>query len=228
MRCSNDVALKIGQCHYNGDKSQRERQMLAYMALGLDGFIRLLDVTSYHDRLVVALELAEDSLLGMVRKGLSMVDCVRYIGEAAATLDSFHERDLFGRRLIHGGINPTDILIRDGHAKVADLGPYPLGPPTGIPFYKSICMAPELCWQALPQPVPQSDQYALAATYAWLRLCDRAFAMPRRGELASAIDISPLPEREKQVLTVAMNSQPKERFPSCRAFATALEQALVT
>lgn len=229
MRCGtpsgDDIAVKIGRCHYDDDRSQREQQMVLCTApFELDGFIRILDVGPYHDRLVVAMELATDNLLGMARNGLSLVECARYVGEAATALDSLHSRDLHGRRLIHGGINPTDILIRDGHAKLADLGPYPIGPPTSIPFYKAVCMAPELSWRPVPQPVPQSDQYALAATYAWLRLREGAFAMPRGGELVGAIEISRLPEPEKQVVLTAMNPQPKERFPSCCAFVEALRR----
>lgn len=227
MRCSEDVALKIGRHHYDDDKSQREQQMILFTApFELDGFIRVLDVTQYHDRLVVSLELATDSLFGMAQKGLSTAECVRYIGESAVTLDSLHARKLHGRNLIHGGINPTDILIRDGHAKLADLGPYPIGQPASISLYKRICMAPEFWWRPVPQLLPQSDQYALAATYAWLRLQDGAFAVPRQGELVSAIELSRLLLSEKQVLLSALNPRPQERFASCCDFVEALIKAL--
>ena len=224
--CAADVALKIGRCHFDDETSQREYQMLFYSAQQLDGFIQVLDVTRYHDKLVVAWELAEDNLLGIARNGLSDVECVRYIGEVAAALDSLHARDFRGRRLFHAGVNPTDILIHDGHAKLADLSPYPIGPPTNIPFYKVVCMAPELRSQPLPKLLPQSDQYALAATYAWVRLPNGAFAMPRRGELLGAIEIARLPHPEKQVLSKAFSVQPEDRFPSCCAFADALKEAI--
>jgi serine/threonine protein kinase len=224
--CGEDIALKVGRCHWDDDKSQREWQMLTFSALGLEGFVSVLDICCYHNRLTVALELAHDSLLGMSQKGLSVAESARYIGEAAAALDALHGRDLLGRRLVHGGINPTDILICNGHAKVADLGPYPSGAPTSIPFYKAVCMAPEFRLQPVPEPVPESDQYALAASYVWVRLGEAAFAVPHTGILVGALCTSRLPEAERRVLLRALSDVPRDRFPSCRAFVQALQEAL--
>jgi serine/threonine protein kinase len=226
--CASDVALKIGCCHYDEDKSQREMWMVLSTApFEFEGFNRVLDVTSYHNRLVISLELAEDNLLGMASKGLSVHECARYIGEAAVALDSLHARDFGGKRMIHGSINPTDILIQDGRAKVADLGPFPIGPVTSIPFYKAICMPPEFQGLPVPQLLPQSDQYGLAATYAWVRLGDCALSAPRRGELVGTIEVAQLPEREKEVLLKALSSKPQDRFSSCSDFAKNLEKVLL-
>src|SRR5262249_26890461 len=143
--------------------------------------------------------------------------CLRYFADVATTLDNLHTR-----RVIHGGINPSDILLLDGHAKIADFGPMPDGSGTvKVPLYKSICMAPEL---SLGHAMPESDQYALAATYAWVRLGHDALTIPRRGELPDCIDIGRLPEGERKVLGVALNREPKQRFASCHALIEALAQ----
>jgi serine/threonine protein kinase len=219
-RCAADVALKIGFYPLDDVRTERERAALYRTApLQLPGTIRVLDLTTRNDRMVIALELAEDSLLGLSQRGLSKVQCVRYIGETAATLD-----DLHARQIVHGGINPTDILIRDGHAHIGDFGPLPCDAPTSrIPFYKALCMAPELQGGEL---LAESDQYALAATYAWLRLQDQVFPIPRQGELPEELDIGPLAEPEREILFTALNRRPDQRFSSCCAFAEALHHVL--
>jgi serine/threonine protein kinase len=225
--CADDVALKIGRHHFDDDRSQREQQVVLNTApLQLEGFIQVLDVTKYHDRLVIALELADDSLLGLAKKGLAVVQSLHFLKQTAVALDSLHAHDFHGRRLIHGAINPTDILIRNGKAKLADLGPYPMGPAANIPSYKLICMGPEFWSQPVAQLGPETDQYALAATYVWLRLRNAAFARPTRGDLLGAMQISELPMREQQVLSTAMNPEPKRRYPSCLAFIEALTKVL--
>jgi serine/threonine protein kinase len=215
-----DVALKIASCPLDDNRSDRERAVLYQTApLQLPGTIRVLDITSHNNRMVVALELADDSLLGLLRKGLSRAECVRFIGEVATTLDELHSR-----RIVHGGINPTDILVRDGHAYVADFGPLPCETATsGTPFYKAVCMAPELRQR---EPRPESDQFALAATYTWLRLRHGAFQVPHRGGFSEGINIGLLDPPEKNVLLTALNRQPQQRFTSCSAFVQSLQQVL--
>jgi serine/threonine protein kinase len=217
---ADDVALKISLYHIDDERIQRERTVLHHTApLQHPGTVRILDVTERNERLVVAMELAEDSIMAVMRRDPPVAECLRYIGEVAATLD-----DLHGRNVLHGGINPTDILILNGHAKLADFGPLPDGvSPTRTPFYKAICMAPEL---RRGERMRASDQYALAATYGWLRLQDRAFPIPGRGELPEGIAITRLPEPDQRVLLIAMHPDPKQRFPSCRAFVEALRQVV--
>jgi eukaryotic-like serine/threonine-protein kinase len=216
--CASDVALKIGLCHLDDRRIERERAVLYQTApLQHEGMIKILDIMSRDDTLVIAMELAENSLLGMLRAGISVVECLRYVEEAALTLDDFHKR-----QIVHGGINPTDILVRGGHAKLADFGPLPDElSKSRVPYYKRVCMAPEL---RQGHGTPASDQYSLAATYAWLRLRSGAFAIPRRGELPSEIDIEQLPQREKQVLLMALNQDPTDRFATCSIFVEALKQ----
>jgi serine/threonine protein kinase len=217
--CAADVALKISLFPVTDERTNRERAVLYQIAPAQHpGTIRILDITT-HDRLIVAMELAEGTLLSGLSRDPSVAGCVRYLREVASTLDELHQH-----HVIHGGINPTDILICAGHAKLADFGPPHAATPTGtIPYYKSVCMAPEL---RQGEPRPESDQYALAVTYAWLRLQRGAFSIPLRGELPSEIDFAGLPQPECHVLGIACNRQPNQRFASCSAFVEALQQVL--
>jgi serine/threonine-protein kinase len=216
--CASDVALKISLCPATDDRAQRERAVLYQTApLQHPGTIRVLDITVRDDRLAIAMEIAEDSLLRMLQEGLSAVECIRHVAEVASTLD-----DLHGRGVLHCGINPSDILIVAGRARVTDFGPLPCDTATSaIPYYKALCMPPELRRHA---PRPESDQYALAATYAWLRLSHPPFGTLRGPDLAWRIDLGVLPKSEQQVLLRAMNPDPTARFASCGAFAEALAQ----
>jgi serine/threonine protein kinase len=217
--CAGPVALKIGFYAISDERSNRERAILYRTApLQHPGTIRILDITA-RDRLLVAMELAEGTLLSAQLRHPSIPECVRHLVEVASSLD-----DLHGRHVIHGGINPTDILICAGHAKIADFGPFHTDSATSkIPYYKTVCMAPEL---RQGEAIPESDQYALAATYAWLRLQGGAFPLPVRAELPSEIALARLPRAECDVLSIACNRQPHQRFASCSAFMAALQQVL--
>jgi serine/threonine protein kinase len=213
--CAADVALKIGCCHIEDERTRGERAVLYRIApLQHSGTIRILDITHINGRLTVAMELAEENLFGRLHQRRSAAELMRFLTEVAVTVD-----DLNGRGLLHGGINPTDLLILGGHAKIADFGPLPYDTTARIPFYKAVCMAPELR-QAKPER--ESDQFALAATYAWLRLHHSALPVMRGGELPSGFDFALLAQAEKEVLLTALDPRPKHRFHSCCAFVEAL------
>lgn len=220
-RAASDVALKIGLWSVEDPRSQDERAALYQMLPSQhEGVITILDITEHSHALIVAMELAETNLHNRRMHGGSVIECLRHIGQVAITLDDLHSRGV-----IHGGINPTDLLIVNGRAKIGDIGPVPkYATPVFIPVYKSVCMAPEL---SQGKPGPASDQFSLAATYAWLRTMDGAFSDSGGvGGRRVSIDISRLPRHEKEVLLTAFDPQPSRRFASCRAFADALSGAI--
>jgi hypothetical protein len=74
---------------------------------------------------------------------------------------------------------------------------------------------------------PRTDQYALAVTYAELRLGRRLFPgrdlMGLMSQHLNAVpDLEPLPEAEQEVLRRALAKQPDQRFGSCSEFVRAL------
>jgi hypothetical protein len=183
------------------------------------------------DYLMVITELAEGSLrdrLGECRRaglrGLPVEELLRYVGEAAEGLDYLHAEGVQ-----HRDVKPENILLLRGHAKVADLGLDLIERPglaqaAGSTAY----MAPEI-WRG--KRWPASDQYALAVTYAELRLDRRPFGGQNLVEIMSSIlggkpDLGPLSGPERAVLLRALTADPARRYPNCRAFVSALAAAL--
>ena len=159
---------------------------------------------------------------------------VLYVRQIAAALQYAHDENL-----IHRDIKPENLLIgQQGEILVSDFGIAIISPGGqtsllgtrgvgGTPYY----MAPEQ-WRGKPRRA--SDQYALGITvYEWLSgmppfegnipsLALQHASTPPPSLLSRAPTI--LPEVEQVVLTT-LAKDPKQRFGSVRAFATALEQA---
>lgn len=185
------------------------------------------------DQLYVVMELADGSLRDRLnecrRSGLTGIpasELLTYCREAAEALDYLH-----AQHVLHGDIKPANILLLQGHAKVADLGlarllgDHPLGASSsGTPEY----MAPEV-WDG--KVCAHSDQYSLALTYAELRLGRRIFPGRCLGEIIdehrkSTPDLAPLPAEERDVLLRALAKGPEQRYPTCGEFGRSLGLAL--
>jgi hypothetical protein len=157
--------------------------------------------------------------------GIPAPDLLRIFCEAAEAIDFLHRNNV-----LHRDIKPANVLLLEGHAKVADFGLAKLrdtaasATTLGTPNY----MAPEV-WQGKVHTA--SDQYALAVSYAEMRLGRLPFAAAR--DMVSAMsahlwdkpDLSGLPEAEQRVLLRAMAKTPDERYPTCLEFVAALEEA---
>ena len=162
---------------------------------------------------------------------LSTSEVVSSIRQVADALQYAHER-----KVIHRDVKPEnmlvgpngDILLSDfGIAVVAQSSRYSGQEVGGTAAY----MAPE---QLQGRASPASDQYALAVTaYEWLtgeRPFNGSFA-----EICSQHLLTPptplrqkvpsLPPAVEQVVLIALNKDPQQRFPSVQAFANALAQA---
>jgi serine/threonine protein kinase len=179
------------------------------------------------ERLLIVMELADGSLLDRWRQYRNsgavfpLIELVTYLQEAAEGLDYIHGNDL-----IHGGINPGDILLLNGHVKIADPGNLNCNSPDDRhrPFgnlSKVACLAPEI---GRGVESPQSDQYALAATYAWLRL-----GYPLEGPATRVEELSRggLSEAERAPVLKALSSEPDDRYPTCVEFAAAVRRAIL-
>lgn len=191
------------------------------------GLIQLHCFAQYEDRFVIVSELATRSLRDVEREpghqgtraaGGSIVAWCR---QAAEALDFLHLHNMR-----YGDVKPSTLQLVENQVKLelplwdllrADDG---LSSSCGTPIY----MAPEM-WQG--KPVPQSDQYALACTYAELRLGRRLFAgtefrQVMQSHLEQQPDLSSLPNGEKAVLLRALAKKPAERFRTCTEFMAAL------
>ncbi len=185
------------------------------------------------ERLYIIMELADGSLRSRLKEcrkeghnGIPLKELIPYFQESAEALDFLHSK-----KIQHRDVKPDNILLLERHVKVADFGLAKLqgerslvtATSSGTPAY----MGPEV-WSG--KFSEHSDQYALAFTYAELRLDRRVcpgVSLPEmmNDHLNTTPDLEPMPEAEKEVVLRAMSKDPAKRFPSCKEFVQALDLA---
>lgn len=144
---------------------------------------------------------------------------------------------LHDQHLLHLGIKPENVLVREDGALMVDDGglaalPSTLKQAQEVFAERAFYLAPE---QIQGTPSPASDQYALACLlYEWLSgrpPFTGAFAEVVARHLATEpvpgvrTHLPTLSLALEQVLTCALAKDPANRFASVRAFANAFEQA---
>ncbi len=163
--------------------------------------------------------------------GLRFEQIITYVKQIASALDYAHEQ-----RVIHRDVKPDNLLLNaKGEIVLSDFGlaviqrtldSLSTHNPAGTPLY----MAPE---QIQRKPCAASDQYALGIiVYEWL-----AGEAPFRGGLFEVFShhlsqpppslcerLPDLPRAVEEAVFKALAKDPKQRFASVRAFATALQQ----
>jgi serine/threonine protein kinase len=225
-----EVAVKEVKYRLSEAESQRELAALKLIKKVRHSYLLAMhDCWVENDQLYIAMELADSSLTALAADfgadGIPADKLQPIFAEVAEALDYLHQK-----QILHRDIKPGNILLLGGHAKVADLGLAKSNADSlvqsttvaGTPAY----MAPETFKN---QFCPASDQYALALTYAELRLgrkiCE-AVTWPTA--MMWHIEATPrllgLLPRESDAVGRALRKEPADRFTSCREFALALAQ----
>src|SRR5437660_2946553 len=162
---------------------------------------------------------------------LSPMTILTYVKQIAVALHYAHEQ-----KLIHRDVKPENMLLgRDGNVLLSDFGVAVIAQ-TQAQNLENIAgtvtyMAPE---QIQGKPRPASDQYALGITvYEWL--CGAAPFGGTYSEIALQHEcvsppslreqISTIPGAVEDVILTALAKDPRQRFPSVKDFAAALEEA---
>jgi hypothetical protein len=229
------VAVKCIIRPLSDETCKRELRALELLSqLRHPGLLSIHTFWQRRDRLIVVMELADDSLADRLkecqkanRDGIPPDELIAYFREAAEALDYLHSENL-----MHRDIKPANLLRLKGHAKLADFGLVRLQAqnleetlPGGTPLY----MAPE-CFRG--NISVHSDQYSLAVTYAEMRLGRRIYRSKNMLDLAleldkGAPDLRGLDEAERTVLLRALAKEPDHRYPSCHDFVHALSEAVL-
>jgi serine/threonine protein kinase len=181
--------------------------------------------------LIIAMELGEGTLMDLLLRsrregqpGIPADQLCEYMREAAKGIDY-----LSTLQIVHRDIKPQNMLLVGGGVKVADFGLAKLLEQALVST--SGAMTPSY---AAPEffrgeANSQSDQYALAVSYCQLRGGRLPFAGSvaelMAGHLMKPPDLSMLPEPERPIVARALAKDSSERWPDCRSFVRALEQA---
>jgi serine/threonine protein kinase, bacterial len=238
----NRCAVKFMTARNSSSSVKETRIIQAIRKLYHKNLVRVHDVFSIPEYIVVAMELADGSLLDLLdvwqaeyKTSLSPDLIVGYLRQAASALDFLNaRRHPFEGKVVgfqHCDVKPSNLLLIGETVKLADFG---LCVP--VIAQQSHCSragtldfaAPEVHGHRLADT---SDQYSLAISYHYLRTgtfpfpeqpgFDRGYSYSR-----PAPDLSRVRRGERRVLERALELEPSNRWPTCSAFIAALAEAL--
>jgi serine/threonine protein kinase len=228
------VAVKVLAERYSDDESVKRRfenEALAAARLsGAPSTVTIFDVGETGERPYIVMEYLEGgSLERRLKEGRPAVsDALRWLGQAAAALDTGHAQGV-----VHRDVKPGNLLLdAQEEVHVADFGvASAVGldslTVTGMVLGTAGYLSPE---QAQGQrATPASDRYALAVV-AWELLTGRRpFESDSATAEAAAHVNAPVPSispRLDPVFQRALAKIPGDRYPTAEAFVTDLRRAL--
>ncbi|MCE9530558.1 MAG: serine/threonine protein kinase [Planctomycetes bacterium] len=236
------IALKFISSDKTTTTIKEVKSLQALQQINHPNLLRMERVWSMPGYIVIAMELAEASLLDLLdayqtefHTPLPPEILFPYLAQAASGLDFMNaRRHLFEGRKVgfqHCDIKPSNILIMGETVKLADFG---LSAPTvmmNTPYSKCGTLdfaAPEIHRGILSE---RSDQYSLAVSYYYLRTGSFPFPPPPDGFRRKysynrpAADLSLVSRSERRLLERALDVRPESRWESCEVLIRELNYA---
>jgi serine/threonine-protein kinase len=233
------VALKFVKCKNTTIATKEVRSFQAIGALYHPNLIRVYEVFLQADYLVIAMELADGSLMDLFdlhasRNGTAVPPGLvcEHLLQAAVVLDflNAHQHIHDARRVgfQHGDIKPSNILLFGDRVKVADFGLSRAMTTALEPHERAGTLdfaAPEVYGGRIGD---RTDQYALAVSYCLLRggrlpfhnTLGRFTPSYTRGQP----DLSMLSPPERPVIAKALSVSPISRWASCHEMMGQLQE----
>lgn len=182
--------------------------------------------------LVIGMELADCTLGDRLREcsrsgldGIPALEALGYLSDASEGIDYLNNSGIQ-----HRDCKPSNLLLMGNSLKVGDFGLSRVLRHVSTRHSGGLTPAyspPEFFegWMH-----GRSDQYSLAATYFHLRtgrvLFVGSIERVMRGHLKGEPDLTMLLPGEREAVARALSKGPDNRWPSCRAFAGAVQQSL--
>jgi formylglycine-generating enzyme required for sulfatase activity/serine/threonine protein kinase len=225
-----DVALKFIRLEARGSALE-VRALEVMKTIRHPNLAGLSGVWRTDEWLILAMELCDHSLQDRLNEalqqnlpGIPLKELLNYVRGAAEGLDALHEA-----KVQHRDVKPANLLLLHKGVKVADFGLAKMMEQTAASHTGAMTMAYAAPEFFMGETTRHSDQYSLAATYFHLRTGQLLFQGSQHqvmyGHLSTTPDLSKLPKAERAVVARALAKEPEKRWPSCEAFADALQEA---
>lgn len=234
------VALKFLPVGDSLSAAREIRSIQAVRQLDHPHLITIHQVWCQAGYIVVSMELAEGSLLDLLEihgaeygEAMPAEEVCATLHQAAEVLDFLNTRQhrIDGQRVAiqHCDVKPSNLLLCGRRVKLADFGLAAITTSRMQPHRRAGTLdytAPEVFQGRLSD---QTDQYSLAVTYCLLRGGALPFtdtpATFTKGYVRPAPCLEMLSEAERPIVGRALAPVPQDRWPSCRAFITAVALA---
>jgi len=235
-----NVALKFMPCDSGAVAAREIRSIHKVSQLEHPNLVRVHKIWCYENHIVIAMELADadlDDLFEVYQDEFGTPvpaeQVCMYLTQAAAALDFLNAKQhrIDGRLVSfqHCDIKPGNLLLFGDVVKVADFGLSVQTSTVKQAFRKAgtLAFAPPEAFEG--QVATQSDQYALAVSYCWLRGGRLPFPVvdsfnPIAIRNRPPPDLTILNPEERPVVARALSRAPPDRWHTCAELMARLTQ----
>lgn len=236
------IALKFLPCESPAAAVQEVRALQAIRQLKHSNLIKIEQIWSIPGYVIVAMELAEGSLLDLLnvyqseyQQPIFAEHVCFYLRQVATALDFLNARQHYVNEqrvaFRHCDVKPSNLLILGQQVKLADFS-LSVQATSSMWYHRRVgtlnYCAPELLQGWLSD---RSDQFSLAVTYCHLRSGELPFpeddaGLLRPAQARPAPNLSMLTAAEQSIIGRALAAVPQDRWPSCTELLDRLEDVV--